>query len=310
MRPKTVAKKKDMNDTLTAVPEQAEAVPGERQVLLITLAGSQVGAIFPLSKSKPLQLIGRDEQADVHVLDSEVSRRHAVVRYDASVDSFVINDLNSRNGTRVNGEKVNGERRLEIGDKLKVGPHTVFRVSLADETEVAYAQRMYQAALRDPLTSAFNRRYLDERLVGELAFAKRHGSPLSLLMLDLDHFKSVNDTHGHPAGDQVLQRFCHLVQSRVRSEDVVARYGGEEFAVLCRNTDEGRAAILAERLRSAVQKESFDIDGKRLAVTVSIGIAGILENEVDTPEKLVEAADAALYRAKNAGRNCWRMASS
>jgi two-component system cell cycle response regulator len=182
-------------------------------------------------------------------------------------------------------------------------------VSRATEPEAKYAHQMYQVALRDGLTGAYNRRYLDERLLSEMAFAQRHRIPLGLLMLDLDHFKMVNDTFGHQAGDAVLQRFHALLEEQVRTEDVVARYGGEEFAVLCREADEGSAAVVAERLRRAVEGAAFEYDGQSIPVTVSIGVAISLDVNVDGPESLVRQADLALYQAKEAGRNCWRTAS-
>jgi diguanylate cyclase (GGDEF)-like protein len=166
---------------------------------------------------------------------------------------------------------------------------------------------MFQVALRDGLTGAYNRRYLDERLGAEFAFAKRHATPLSLMLIDLDHFKQINDQHGHQAGDTVLKAFFQLLAAEVRAEDVVGRYGGEEFIVMCRQTVGAGAITLAERLRARVEKAELTHDGTPIELTISIGIAG-MNDEIEQAEHLVKAADKALYRAKGDGRNCWRVA--
>lgn len=299
----------DMNETLAAIGEVQSSRGEDPHFLLIALAGTDTGHLFPL-EGRPLNLIGRDDSAHIKINDGEISRRHAVIRYDAPEGRYLLSDLNSRNGTRLNGRKCDAEHPLKVGDKIQLGTQTVLRVSLPGETETKYARKMQQAALRDGLTGAFNRRYLDERLVGEVAFSKRHKTPLTLMMLDLDHFKNINDTHGHRAGDHILRQFCEMLHFQVRAEDVVTRYGGEEFAVICRETGEERAAILAERLRAACETDIYMFEGTPIPVTVSIGVAGLSENSIDEPEKLIEAADQALYRAKSEGRNCWRLAAS
>ncbi len=301
-----MATKAELTRTLIATSTSPETP--DDQVLLIVMSGNQVGQIYPLQQGKVFTVIGRDDDVDIQVVDGDISRRHAAIGYDVSKDQFTVADLKSRNGTRVNGQATKGEVTLEIGDKIELGNTTVMRVSRASEAEAKYARKMYQAVLRDGLTGIFNRRYLDDRLESELAYAKRHQAALTLLLADLDHFKRVNDDFGHRAGDQVLRDFAQLLASHVRTEDVVARYGGEEFAVVCRGTDEKQAAVLAERLRSAVEKETFLHDAQQIPVTVSIGIAGTREQGEYDREGLVEAADRALYAAKSAGRNCWLVA--
>ncbi len=301
-----------MNDTLASSQTGgAEVVDSARarEVLLIVMAGADVGKIFTLAQDKPLYLIGRDDNADIQILDGEISRRHAAVRFDARSNHYVVADLNSRNGTFLNGDKLSAEQPLKPTDKIRLGTQTVLRLSLGSETEAGYARKMYHVAQRDALTGAFNRRYLDERLESELAFAKRHDEPLSLLLLDLDHFKVVNDRYGHRAGDSVLSRFSKLVHEQVRTEDVVARYGGEEFAVVCRLTDEQNAIYLAERLRKTVENECFEHEGESIRITVSIGFAATSKGNVETVADLLEAADKALYVAKERGRNRWVAAS-
>ena len=301
------SKKADFNTTIAATRPTPES-GNDAEVLLIVMSGNNVGSIYPLSPKAPLTVIGREDISDIQVLDAEISRRHAAIRFDAATSKFHIVDLKSRNGTRVNGVVPEKETPLEIGDKIELGSTTVLRVSLAGEAEAKYARKMFQAALRDGLTHVFNRRYLDDRLTSELAFAKRHEAPLALLLTDLDHFKKINDEYGHLAGDFVLERFARLLESQVRAEDVVARYGGEEFAVLCRDTDENQAAVLAERLRFSCEHEQFAFEGKTIPVTVSIGIAGTRERGTYERSELIQAADKGLYAAKEGGRNCWRIA--
>jgi diguanylate cyclase (GGDEF)-like protein len=294
-------------DTLSG----SEPIPDSHDsdgVILIVMSGNDIGQIHALGESDEAVDVGREEAADIQVLDAEISRRHASLRFDRQLGRYMIRDLDSRNGTRVNGEDLLGERALEVGDKIRLGS-TVLRLTRATEPEAKYARKMYQVALRDGLTGAYNRRYLDERLVAEVAFSRRHRTPLSLLLLDLDHFKQINDEHGHQAGDAVLQRFYELVAAEVRAEDVVGRYGGEEFAVVCRGTPEKSASILAERLRSSVATATFEHDKTHIHVTVSIGIAGLREGGLEHSDALVRAADGALYAAKNAGRDCCRVAA-
>src|SRR5262249_39412783 len=159
------------------------------------------------------------------------------------------------------------------------------------------------SALRDSLTRLFNKRYLMDRLDSELKFAQRHETAGSLLMLDIDHFKTVNDTHGHLAGDAVLANLAQVLSKAVRNEDVVARFGGEEFAIILRAIGVDPAVQMAERLRRLVEASTAACGDKQLKTTVSIGVAGFPAKPVKTVDELVEAADKALYRAKDEGRN-------
>ncbi len=161
--------------------------------------------------------------------------------------------------------------------------------------------------ITDPLTKVYNRRYLDRRLDEEVARSKRYSLGLSILMIDIDYFKRVNDTYGHQAGDVTLSTLCSLIKADLRDLDVVARYGGEEFIVICTNTAIDGASLVAERLRHLVESHQIEItDGfgtrQSIQISISIGAAGFSAS-VDSKKKLVEAADEALYRAKGEGRN-------
>jgi diguanylate cyclase (GGDEF)-like protein len=170
---------------------------------------------------------------------------------------------------------------------------------------------MYDMSVRDGLTGLFNRRYFDERLESEHAFAVRHRSALAVLLCDIDHFKKVNDVHGHQAGDAVLRAVATELRERVRTEDVVARFGGEELVVIARGVDVNGTRQFAERLRAIVEALRIEIDDKVIAVTVSIGVAHSHAGPAAVrPEGLVASADNALYAAKRAGRNRALLAES
>jgi diguanylate cyclase (GGDEF)-like protein len=161
--------------------------------------------------------------------------------------------------------------------------------------------RALQVAIEDPLTGAFNRVALEGSLERDMSLARRHGSPFSLLMLDLDHFKSINDRWGHLTGDCVLKVVVEQIRSCVRDSDPVFRYGGEEFTVLLSNTDAAGAARLAERIRRSTAELESLCEGNRVRVTLSAGVAEMAPD--DTPERLLLRADRALYEAKQTGRN-------
>ncbi len=303
-------RKANLAATIATSGVEANDAPAPAQgMLLIVMKGNNVGTIFELDTKVGMYVIGREDTCDIVVVDADVSRRHAAVRFDAEQGRFVVKDLDSRNGTFVDGERLSGLRPLDVGDKITLGTTTVMRLSLPDEPEAHYAREMFRAALLDGLTGAYNRRYLEERLDAELAFARRHDKPTSLILVDFDHFKRINDDFGHRAGDHVLQHAIALINAEVRAEDVVARYGGEEFAILCRHTSDEQAAILAERLRAHIAEERFVHDGRQLPVTVSVGIADAKAVGAQTVAAFVEAADQALYAAKAAGRNCVKRAS-
>jgi two-component system, cell cycle response regulator len=162
---------------------------------------------------------------------------------------------------------------------------------------------MLDSALRDDLTKAFNKRYFQDRLESEYAYAIRHNLATSLISFDIDHFKAVNDTYGHPAGDRVLEELARVVLSTIRVEDVFARVGGEEFSIICRGADLLQAKIVAERIRLAVERHPVTWQERTIALTVSVGVVAVPSATVRSAMDLVAAADEMLYEAKRAGRN-------
>jgi diguanylate cyclase (GGDEF)-like protein len=285
----------------------------ERRAYLMVITGGNVGSMFKLPTQDAT--IGRSQQAEVRLFDDGVSRNHARVRIEG--DDLWVEDLASRNGTFVNGVRTTASTRLADGDKIQIGRTTVLKFSYQDALDESFHEQLLESALRDGLTKLFNKRYLLDRLDGELKFARRHHTALSVLMLDLDHFKKVNDEYGHLAGDAVLVAVAGILQRAVRNEDVVARFGGEEFAIVLRAIPTADAALLGERLRRLVEQATTRVaaadpgtttiadepPGRDLRVTVSIGVAGYPDVDAVELDALFQAADEALYRAKRDGRN-------
>jgi two-component system, cell cycle response regulator len=281
---------------------------------LTVLTELHAGQVFPLDREETV--LGRDKNVDVTLEDGSVSRRHAILRRSDS-GAFSLTDIGSTNGTFVGARRVDEPVVLVSGDRIQLGANVLLRFTITDEAEAALQRRLYESSTRDALTGVWNRKYLFERLASEVAYARRHASALAVLVVDIDHFKSVNDTLGHLAGDRVLRALASHLARVLRLEDVLARYGGEEFVVLARASSVVDAERLAERLRAAVERlrvplahESSTADGPfrppphDLGVTVSIGVAYLADAPEDaTGTALVAKADTRLYRAKRAGRN-------
>jgi diguanylate cyclase (GGDEF)-like protein len=265
---------------------------------LVVLAGASLGEMYKVDGDKTI--IGRGGKAQVRLLDDGISREHAQVVVEGN--KIYLQDLGSTNGTFCNGMKVD-RKELADGDKILVGSTTILKFTYHDNLDEIFQKQMYESALRDGLTKAFNKKYFTDRLESELTFALRHISPLVLVMFDIDHFKKVNDTYGHQAGDLVLSELATLLTAALRAEDVFARYGGEEFAVICRGTDVSQAQVVGERIRKAVEGHRFVYEGTQIPVTISVGIAALPDPAVKDATDLVSRADKALYQSKHGGRN-------
>ena len=276
-------------------------VSGEACLILI-YGAPELGKRFALADDST---IGRDTSCDICIDMSFVSRQHA--RLTRLESRWFIEDLGSRNGTQVNGEPVAGVTRLDNGDQIKVGG-AIFKYVAGGNVEALFHEEIYRMTIFDGLTKVHNKRYLVDFLEREIARARRYSSPLSMAMLDIDHFKVLNDTHGHQAGDYVLERVAAALSTLVRREQLLARYGGEEFAVVLPELDPTQVRAFCESLRQRVESESYTFLDKQLSVTVSIGAAG-LEERMDRDE-LIHAADTQLYEAKRGGRNRVMMSNS
>jgi diguanylate cyclase (GGDEF)-like protein len=267
---------------------------GEASLILI-YGAPDLGKRFPLTREST---VGRDEGNEIRIDLSFVSRQHARFRrYDGA---WHVTDLGSRNGTHVNGRPAAGEVPLVNGDQVRIGG-AIFKYLEGGNVEALFHEEIYRLTIFDALTKIANKRHFLDFLEREIARARRYGSPLALAMLDIDHFKALNDGHGHQAGDQVLEQFAAVLSRPVRREQLLARYGGEEFALVLPELDPPQVLAFCEAERQHVADEAFSWQGKRLSVTVSIG-AAILTPEMERAE-LIREADARLYEAKRTGRN-------
>jgi diguanylate cyclase (GGDEF)-like protein len=260
--------------------------------------GSSMGRRYPLGDT-PL-VLGRGDGCDIRIQDNSVSRRHA--RIDPGPDGYRVSDLQSTNGTYVNDAVTGSPHRLQDGDYVRVG-NCIYRFLVGGNIEAEYHEEIYRLTIIDGLTQINNRRYLMDFLERELARSLRHRRPLSVLMIDLDHFKSVNDEHGHLCGDFVLRELSERVRHTVRREDLFARYGGEEFTLTLVETDEAGAVDVAERVRRSVAETPFVFDSVAIQLSVSIGVASTCGERSMTPDDLLKQADDHLYAAKRGGRN-------
>ena len=264
------------------------------------LTGVDAGRTHVLEAEETI--IGRGSGCHLQIDDGALSRRHCRILRDGG--SFLVEDLGSRNGTRLGGLPVSGARALSDGALIQLGSGVNIKFSVKDDLELKAEQHLYESAVRDPLTGLHNRRHLDERMRAELAYAARHETPLSVLIIDVDHFKKINDTLGHGAGDAALRALGERLNRSVRAEDVVARYGGEEFAVIARGIRAVGALQLAERIRETVARMRVPYEDTSIAFTVSIGVATMDGNrKFANVEELLKTADEALYKAKSSGRN-------
>jgi len=279
-------------------PASVSAGEKRDRAYLIVLAGSAVGEMYKIGQERTI--IGRGGKAQIRLIDDGISREHAEIVIDGG--EVLLRDLGSTNGTFCNGVKVD-TRPLADGDKILVGSTTILKFTYHDNLDEVFQRQMYESSLRDGLTRAFNKKYFTDRLESEFTFAMRHTSPLALVMFDIDHFKKVNDTYGHPAGDAILTDLSALMMISLRTEDIFARYGGEEFAVICRGSDLAQAQVIGERLRRAAEGRQFSFQDKIIPVTISVGVAALPDPAIKDASAFVMAADGALYRSKQGGRN-------
>jgi len=247
--------------------------------------------------------IGRSPQADITIDDDWASRVHCVIDWNG--ESFEIQDRESTNGTYVNTLKVS-QTLVPPGVPIQVG-HSLMKIEFKDEAELQLERNLKRSAFIDGLTGIFNRQYFMKRAEEELSYARRHLDRVGIIMMDIDHFKLVNDTYGHQMGDFVLNRFASIISGNKRPEDVFARYGGEEFIILPRGelNKEGMHRH-CERLRQKIENSEFDFGQAQVRVTISLGfhLAEIANGGHETAlDQLIGKADEALYRAKELGRN-------
>lgn len=291
------------NDT-TILPRSSGRLPwatdAEKESCLVLLYPPGPGIGRRTELSRRAYLVGRDHGCELPVVSNLVSRQHARLTVDRE-GGWIVQDLASTNGTFVNEERIDA-RRLSDGDQLRFG-EVIYKFLSGSNLESAYHEEIYRMTILDTLTGIYNKRYLLDFLTREVSVAQRYSHALSLVMFDVDHFKKVNDTWGHLAGDAVLKELSHRVRSRMRREDLFARYGGEEFAVVLPSTALTGGVVFAEALRRLIAERPVIFEGQSIPFTVSLGVSA-LDGETDTDAMaLMKHADENLYAAKRAGRN-------
>jgi two-component system cell cycle response regulator len=289
-------------DATLAMPPPSQQAKGRTRALLTVISGAGAGRAFSVRDHETL--LGRGKEAHVRLDDAGASRLHArIVIVDDG--NYMLEDLESTNGTFVDGKKVS-RLKLNSGDRIHIGPNVSVSFAILDSQAEMMTHQLYESAMRDPLTRAYNRRYFIERVASELAFAQRHSGRLALIMFDIDHFKQINDKYGHMAGDEVLREVSSQVTRMIRAEDVFARFGGEEFVLLVRGIEHQNVGRFAERIRMAIERLEVAVqDAVLRTTTVSAGYVSLSEllDDDRSIESLIRMADERMYRAKAAGRN-------
>ncbi len=287
----------DAQTRITSVREMTSAIGPTRDAYLVQVRGPDLGRRLLLNDRTVT--IGRDPESTVVLRSDSVSRYHA--RIEPWENGHRVVDNQSTNGTYRNQVQVGGSAALVAGDYIAVGD-AIFKYLSGDNIEVAYHEEIYRLTIEDSLTQTANKRALLDFLEKEFARAKRYQRDLAIIMMDLDHFKRVNDTFGHLMGDFVLREFAKLIAARIRREEMFARYGGEEFCLVLPEMDKDKALRFAETLRGLCEDHVFSFEGNTVRMTVSLGISVVLEH-MTRPEEALMAADENLYKAKNEGRN-------
>jgi len=279
---------------VTAMVNRIQA-PGES--CLVEIYGPDLGKKYPLAGDE--LTIGRDSKNEIVVDLDNVSRKHA--RVAAREGKCFVSDLGSTNGTYLNDQEILHETPLRNGDLIKVGG-SIFKFLYGGNVEQLYYEEIYRMAIIDGLTQVYNKRYLLEFLEREMARCHRYARALSLIMFDIDHFKNINDSNGHLAGDYVLRELAGLVRAKVRKEECVGRYGGEEFTIVMPEAGPEKARRFADKLLRMVADHDFVFENNKITVTISIGVAD-MTGETTEPVQFIKSADTNLYKAKRDGRN-------
>jgi len=265
--------------------------------LFVITAGERVGRVIPFPPQGQCVALGRSSECSERFQSPSISRVHA--RAICLGDQYVISDAGSSNGTFVNDRRIDCPTALQGGDQIRLGGDVILRFSLVDEHEQECLLLAAENNERDRLTGLFGRAYLEHALDAEIHNARRTGAPLSLMMIDLDRFKPVNDSYGHLAGDAVLAGLGRVMLGIVRNTDILARHGGDEFALVAPKTTLQEAHALGERLRCEVGATSVLWQADSIRVTASVGVASLACCSVEADRlSLLFLADQRTYLAK------------
>jgi two-component system cell cycle response regulator len=294
------------DSTVVTVISKIPKEQAKKDACLVVINGADLGKKYVLAQSSTV--IGRSSKVDIQIDEESISRSHAVI--DNYGDSVVARDLESTNGTYVNDDQVR-EKKLMDGDQIKIG-RTIFKFLSGSNVEAQYHDEIYKLTTTDGLTQIYNKRYFLKEMEREMSRSLRYDRELTLVMLDIDHFKAVNDTYGHLAGDHILRQVARRIKDHIRRDDVFGRYGGEEFILMLPELGKVQGANLGEKLRRLIDGEPFVFDNISIPITMSMGVSDLLEYReavaaLGDPElnpfAFVKISDDRLYIAKQSGRN-------
>lgn len=275
----------------------------EHSIILTIIGGNEIdfGKHFLLEKNKVL--LGRDNTNDIAVNDEKISKVHCEItikKNSQDIERISLKDLASTNGTFVNGEAIE-QVAIHAGDKIQIGD-TVMSLSYNDEIEKEYHAKLFNFAVRDNHTSLYNKRFILNELENISRIARRNGRPFSIIIIDIDDFKQINDFYGHLSGDEYLKKLAELFIQTLREQDIAGRIGGEEFLIILPETTIDGAFQLAVRIRKNVEDFVLPFLNFRIRTTISAGVCQF-ENSVRNVNELLDIADQALYEAKRSGKN-------
>jgi len=291
---------RDGGTLILSRPMTPEKKPPVGDACLVNLhpPGPDIGRRIPLINNQ--YIVGRDNDAGFVVSRSSVSRQHARLYIDDD-GGWWVEDLNSTNGTFVNETRIRVQQ-LADSDQVRFGD-AIYKFLSGSNIESAYHEAIHNMAIQDGMTGIHNKRFFMEFLERELAVASRYGHPLTLVMFDVDHFKKVNDSHGHLAGDAVLKDLAGRIRPRIRREDLFARYGGEEFACVLPSTALPGGIVFADHLRQLIEEKPTVFDNISISFTISLGVTTLHNESGIDAAALIKRADDNLYAAKRGGRN-------
>ena len=298
------------NTVITVIRPMPPKKSSSRDACLVVINGVDLGKKYNLSQDSTV--IGRSSKVDIQIDEDSISRNHAVIENDGQ--AILIRDLKSTNGTYVNDRPID-ERNLRDGDQVKIG-RTIFKFLSGSNVEASYHDEIYRLTTTDGLTQVYNKRFFLQEMEREMSRCLRYQRDLSLVMIDIDHFKPVNDTYGHLAGDHILKQCAQRIVRSIRRDDIFARYGGEEFILLLPEIEKSQAVNTAEKIRATIEEKPFTFDNVDIPITLSLGVADIREYVARSSQKqnsstsqdvnpfaFIKHADDRLYKAKEQGRN-------
>jgi diguanylate cyclase (GGDEF)-like protein len=281
---------------------QKDSSKQKYNIILTVISGKEVdfGKNFTFTEEKIF--IGRSKKNNLVLEDSKISKRHCEINviFTDVVEQIILKDLDSTNGTYVNGVSVK-QKILKPGDKIELG-ETILRFSYNDEIEEKYHSKLFTFASTDSLTGLYNKRYILNELHNQMKLVKRNQRLFSVVLLDIDDFKKINDSFGHLAGDEYLKKVATTININLREQDTASRFGGEEFLLLLPDTLDEGACKLAERIRKKIEGMELMFHDHLIKTTISAGVCQFSQDDYDL-EILLRRVDIALYRAKREGKN-------